>query len=86
MTESEIQFLKENIDKLIEIETTDGERLIAKVVSVTHSQEYDEHDVQYEMISTNMPEAYSNGSDYILDFDNIISVKLHSNQAEAAKS
>jgi len=32
MTESEIQFLKENIDKLVEIETIDGERLVAKVV------------------------------------------------------
>ena len=75
MTESEIQFLKENIDKLVEIETIDGERLVAKVVFVLHSEEYDEHDVQYEMISTNMPETYSKNADYVLNFGKIVSVR-----------
>jgi hypothetical protein len=71
MTESEIQCLKDNVDKLAEIETLEGEKLVAKVVFVTHCDEYDEHDLLYEMVSTNAPEFYarfetSGGS--VLDF------------------
>lgn len=83
MTESEIQCLKDNIDKLVEIETADGERLVARLVFVMHSEEYDEHDVQYQMISTNMPEAYTRSGDYVLDFDKIVSVKPYSAKLEA---
>ena len=81
MTESEIQCLKDSVDKLVDIETTDGERLIAKVVFVAHSEEYDEHDVQYELVSTSMPEAYARMGDYVLDFEEIVSVKPHSDEA-----
>jgi hypothetical protein len=77
MTESEIQCLKDSIDKLVEIETAFGERLIAKVIFVMHSEEYNEHDVQYQMISTSMPEAYATAEDYVLDFDDIVTVKPH---------
>lgn len=75
MTESEIQCLKDTVDKLVEIATTSGERLIARVVFVMHSEKYDEHDVQYQMISTNVPEAYTTVGDYVLDFDKIVSVR-----------
>jgi hypothetical protein len=34
MTQSDIEFLKTNIDKIVEIETCKGERLLIKVISV----------------------------------------------------
>ena len=78
MTESEIQFLKENIDNSVEIETSDGERLIAKVLFVTCDEEHDEHDLTYQVVSANMLGSYVNSENaggYVLDFDNIVSVK-----------
>jgi hypothetical protein len=42
MSESEIQLLKDSIDKSVEFETVDGERRIAKVLVVIHDQNYDE--------------------------------------------
>ena len=78
MTESEIQCLKDNVDKAVVIETLDGERLIAKVLFVTHCEEYDEHDVLYEMISSSTPDFYAKHADtrgFVLDFDRIASVK-----------
>jgi len=81
MTEPEIQCLKDNIDKSVEIETVDGERLIAKVLVVIHDQNYDEHEVVYKVVSSNMPEIYSqhkNSGGFVLDFDKIQSVKPYS--------
>ncbi len=78
MTESEIQCLKDNIDKSVEIETADGERLIAKVLFVTHSEEYDEHELLYQVISSNRLESYvhlDKAGGYVLDFDKILSVR-----------
>jgi hypothetical protein len=78
MTESEIQFLKENVDKLVEIETADGERLIAKVLFVMQSEEYDEHELLYQVVSSNMLESYSHresAGGYVLDFDKIVLVR-----------
>ena len=90
MTEAEIQCLKDNIDKAVEIETVDGERLIARILFVTHCEEYDEHDVLYEMISSNTPEFYARHPDsggFVLDFGRILSVKPHSYlAAKAGKS
>jgi hypothetical protein len=40
MTEDDIQCLKENVDKLVEIRTTDDECLVAKVLFVTDDEEY----------------------------------------------
>jgi hypothetical protein len=76
--ESDIQCLKDNIDKAVEIQTIDGERLIAKVLFVTHDQEYDEHEVLYEVVSSNMIQSYAhleNAGGYVLDFEKILSVK-----------
>ena len=79
MTESDIQCLKDNIDRKVEIETSEGERLIAKVLFVIYDEEYDEHELIYEVVSSNMLEWYShheNAGGFVLDFDKIVSVKL----------
>jgi hypothetical protein len=84
MTESEIQCLKDNIDKTVEIETINGERLLAKVLFVTHSEEFDEHEVLYEVVSSSTPEFYSqheSSGGFVLDFDKIQSVKPRSDLA-----
>jgi single-stranded DNA-specific DHH superfamily exonuclease len=78
MTKSDIQCLKDNVDKSVEIMTIDDECLIAKVLIVTHNDEYDEHDVLYEVVSSNKMDFYLNHKDaggFVLDFDRIISVK-----------
>lgn len=77
MTETEVQYLKENIDKVVEIRTVAGENLVAKILFVTHSDEYDEHDVLYQVVSSNMMDFYTraNAGGYVLDFDEIVSVK-----------
>jgi uncharacterized protein YxeA len=78
VTESEIQFLKENIDNTVEIETSDGERLIAKVLFVTYDKEFDEHELTYQVVSSSMQELYlnlENAGGYVLDFDKIMSVR-----------
>lgn len=78
MTECEIRCLKNNIDKIVKIETTDGEQLIARVLFVTQSEEYDEHELLYEVVSSSMPESYAHLKDaggYVLDFDKILSVR-----------
>ncbi len=80
MTESDIQLLKDNIDKLVEIETTAGERLIAKVLFVTHDEEYDEHELLYQVVSSDRLESYfqhKESGGFVLDFDNILSAKPH---------
>jgi hypothetical protein len=81
----EIQLLKDNINKTVEIETIDGERLIARVLFVTYSEEYNEHNVLYEVVSSSTPEFYSrhkNPGGFVLDFDKIQSVKPHSDFGE----
>ena len=81
MTDVEIQCLKENIDKMVEIRTTDGEELIAKVLAVFHDVEFDEHELFYELVATNMLASYDHVQDaggYALDFDKILSVSEHS--------
>ena len=78
MTNSEIQCLKDHVDRLVEIETADGEVLTGKVISVFYDGEQDEHELFYELVSTNMPEARENVEDtagYALDFENILSVR-----------
>lgn len=78
MTEAEIQCLKDNIDKTVKIETTDGERLIAKVLFITHDEEYGEHEFLYEVVSSNMLRSYAdlkNAGGYVLNFDKVLSLK-----------
>lgn len=57
MTESELAYLKSCVDKLVSIETTTGERLIAKVIWVFDGE--DNADLFYEVVSTSNPNAYS---------------------------
>jgi hypothetical protein len=78
MTEADIQCLKDNIDREVEIHTIDGEQLVAKVLFVTHDEEYGEHDVLYEVISSNMMDSYAHldkAGGYVLDFEKILSVR-----------
>jgi hypothetical protein len=80
VTESEIQCLRDNIDKTVEIETNSGERLIAKVLFVTCDEEYDEHELTYQVVSSNRLGSYlqlENTGGYVLDFDKILSVRPH---------
>ncbi|MGA2249710.1 hypothetical protein [Terracidiphilus sp.] len=89
MTESQIQCLKDHVDKTVEIETVDSERLVAKVLAVFHDSDYDEHELFYELVSTNMIEAYKHlgeAGGYALDFDKIVSVQPHTNSGILAGS
>ena len=77
MDVAEIQCLKDNIDKLVEIRTVDGECLIAQLQIVTHDDEINVHDVMYQVISSNKIDSYSNlesTGGYVLDFEEIVSV------------
>ncbi len=81
MTEADIECLKRNTGREVQIVTTEGEHLIAKVLFVTHDQDYDEHDLIYEVVSSNMLYSYANldkTGGYVLGFENIVSVKPHS--------
>jgi hypothetical protein len=80
MTESEIQCLKDNVDKTVEIETRSGEFPIAKILFVTHCEEYDEHDLLNQVVPSSRSQFYSrfeNSGGFVLDFDEIVSVKPH---------
>lgn len=86
MTEIEIQCLKDNIDKTVEIETVDGERLVAKVIFVMFDDEYDEHELLYQVVSSNMLDSYKHLEDaggYTLDFDKVLSVRPYSMEADS---
>jgi hypothetical protein len=88
MTEADIQCLKDNADKLVEIRTVDGECLIARILFVTQNDEYDEHNVLYEVISSNQFEDYAHlqsAGGYVLDFQKIVSEKS-SQQSESGIS
>lgn len=78
MTEADIQCLKDSIEKLVEIRTVDDECLVAKVLFVTDDEEYDDHAVLYEVISSNTIGSYhllDSDTGYVLDFKKIVSVK-----------
>jgi hypothetical protein len=77
MTEADIQCLKESIDQLVEIRTVDEEYLIARILFVSHCDEYDEHEVTHDIISSNKIEEYAHlgvSGGYVLDFEKIVSV------------
>jgi hypothetical protein len=78
MTESEIQCLKSSVNKNVEIETAEGELLVAKVLFVTNDDDYDEHELLYQVVASSKPEFYErnkNAPSLALDFENILSVK-----------
>ena len=80
MTESEIQCLKENINKVVQIETIDAELIVAKVISVFDDQSEDEHELFFELITSNAADFYArfkNSGGFALDFENILSVSPH---------
>jgi hypothetical protein len=78
VTEPEIQYLKTNVNKTVEIETDEGELLVAKVLFVTHDDDFDEHELLYQVLASSTPEFYErfkNTPSLALDFKNILSVK-----------
>lgn len=78
MTEADILCLQNHIDGLVEIRTIEDEYLVAKVLFVTHNDEYDEHDVLYELVSSDRADWYTkrdSAGGFLLNFDRIVSVK-----------
>jgi hypothetical protein len=76
LTDVDLLCLKSSIDKVVEIETVDGERLLAKVVWVFDTE--DNPDVFYELVSTSHPDHYPRLTEkcgYSLPLENIVSVK-----------
>lgn len=81
MVESEIECLKANVDKLVDLETTDGELIVAKVLNVFHDDEDDEHELFFEVVSSSAPQLYADSKasrTFAMDFEYIFSVKPHS--------
>jgi hypothetical protein len=89
MSEAEIQCLKDNVDRPVEITTSEGEVLVARVLSVFQSEEHDEHELFYEVISSNRKHDYrrleTNGG-YALDFRDIVTVRPLSSASQKAKN
>jgi len=76
MTEADLVCLKSSIDKVVVIETIDGERLLAKVVSVFDRE--DDPDMFYELVSTSRPNLYPRMTEkcgYSLPLENILAVR-----------
>jgi hypothetical protein len=76
MTESDIQCLKMNIGKVVEIQTIDGEHLTARIISVF--DEEDQPDVFYEVLTSNTMDWYLDHADsggFALALDRIVSAK-----------
>jgi len=76
MTDADLIYLKSNVDKLVEIETIDGERLTAKVLWVF--DEEDNAEIFYELVSSSKSESYTRQSEaggYSLRLAKIVSVK-----------
>lgn len=66
------------MDKLVEIQTAAGERLIAQILLVTDDDELHVHDVIYRVVSSNQLDSYrgiESAGGYLLDFVEIVSVK-----------
>jgi len=77
---SEIDLLKRSVDQNVEIETEGGEKLVAKVLFVVHCADYDEHELLYEVVSSNMGDTYHHretSGGYLLDFNEIATVRPH---------
>ena len=77
MTEADLARLKSSVDKLVEIETAEGERLTAKVIWVFDGE--DNAEVFYELVSTSKPESHIKqlqAGGYALSLNEIVSVKV----------
>lgn len=54
--------------------------MVAKVLCVFHCDEYEERELFYEWVSTNMPGFYAqfeNPGGFVLDFEKILTVEPH---------
>jgi hypothetical protein len=76
MTETDLRVLKLCMDKLVLIETVDGEQMTAKVISVF--DEESDADMFYELISSSKPDLYPRKEQvcgYSLPLKDIVSVR-----------
>jgi hypothetical protein len=73
MTERDLQVLKENDGKQVEIRCKDGEIIVAKVTFLSES----EGDVICDLISTNRPKPHPAGSAISVLFEHIEAVRTH---------
>jgi hypothetical protein len=74
ITESEIQFLKERVGKVVRLNCTDGEVIMAKIVYV----DTEDLELVYEMLSTtdqSKYEKYDEQPAYLIHFPEISSVE-----------
>jgi hypothetical protein len=81
VTQTELRLLKASIDKRVQIETLDGERMIAKVISVF--DEGSDADLFYELVSTSHPDLYPRKErvgGYSIPLKDIVSVRPASNE------
>ena len=78
LTSQDISLLKAKFDKAVEIETTDGQRLVAKTLRVFHSEEPEKHEISYELLSSNMLDRFRHretAGGYAIDLNEISTVK-----------
>jgi hypothetical protein len=86
MIPSEIQGLKDNLNKLVQIETIDAELIMAKVITVFDDKDKGEHELFFELISSNAADFYArfkNSGGFAIDFENILSVSPHAEELTA---
>jgi len=76
MTQSDIEFLKTNIDKIVEIETLKGERLPIKVIFV-FDQESDPDIFFWDVTSDPLKPTSEHAKGYGLPLEQIISVSKY---------
>ena len=70
MTQEQIEQLRQNVGKVVNIHCSDGELLEAKILHV--DDEYS--DVVYHLVSSSTPEKYKQGipSAYVISWEDII--------------
>jgi len=76
MTEADLRCLKSNIDRPVEMETSSGECLTAKILWVF--DEEDNPEVFYELIHSSAPDSYARhpaAGGFSLPLTEIVSVK-----------
>ena len=84
MTQNDLQLLKASIDQIVKITCSDGEILVAKVLSVSEEEE----DVIYDLVKTTRDEHYEKRDvqpAYLIHFRSITRVEPYSNPDESSR-
>jgi hypothetical protein len=75
MTQADLDTRKSSVNKCVQINTVDGEQLVARVISVFAGES--DADMFFELISTSHPDLYSkvgNVGGYSLPLKDVVSV------------